>query len=421
VSLGSYWRLIRHNRNFRLLWMAQIVSELGDWFYSITIFSFLLELTGSAQMVALAFLMQVLPQCPAAPTAGVLNDRLSRKQLMILADLARAGIVFSMMFVRSRGSLWLLFVLLFLETLGFALFEPGRNAVVPNIAAAEDIPAANALGATTWSVNFAIGAALGGLVNVSLGRTAVFVLNSMSFLASAFLIQRMRFAEPHLENVTPLRAKDLFDFSPIVDGFRYIWRDSRLLATIFVKGGVGLMGANWVILPLLGRNVFPARLAGLSREQAGTLGMSLLMAARGVGAIFGAVLGGLYAGTDALRLRRTILVGFLMGAAGYVALGSAGSFAMAFLAVGVAHMGGSTAWTSSTTLIYQRTEDRFLGRVSSAEFALCMLTLAGSSFAAGRYSDMGVSIRVIAAVTGVVMVAPALVWIGARRVWKSTG
>src|SRR5579871_6781280 len=125
--------------------MAQIFSDLGDCFYSITIFSFLLELTGSAQMVALAFLMQVLPQCPAAPTAGVLNDRLSRKQLMILADLARAGIVFSMMFVRSRGSLWLLFVLLFLETLGFALFEPGRNAVVPNIAAAEDIPAANAL------------------------------------------------------------------------------------------------------------------------------------------------------------------------------------------------------------------------------------------------------------------------------------
>ena len=83
MSLGSYWRLIRHNRNFRLLWMAQIVSELGDWFYSITIFSFLLELTGSAQMVAFAFLMQVLPQCLAAPTAGVLNDRLSRKQLMI--------------------------------------------------------------------------------------------------------------------------------------------------------------------------------------------------------------------------------------------------------------------------------------------------------------------------------------------------
>ena len=59
MTLSSYWRLLRRNRNFRLLWFAQIVSELGDWFYSVAIFSFLLELTGSAQMVALAFLMAI--------------------------------------------------------------------------------------------------------------------------------------------------------------------------------------------------------------------------------------------------------------------------------------------------------------------------------------------------------------------------
>jgi len=52
VSFAAYLRLLRGNRNFRRLWGAQIVSEMGDWFYSVAIFSFLLELTGSAQMVA---------------------------------------------------------------------------------------------------------------------------------------------------------------------------------------------------------------------------------------------------------------------------------------------------------------------------------------------------------------------------------
>ncbi len=418
MSLRSYWRLIRHNRNYRLLWMAQIVSELGDWFYSITIFSFLLELTGSAQMVALAFLMQVLPQCLMAPTAGVLNDRLRRKHLMIFADLARAAIVLSMMLVRTRDTLWLLFVLLFLETVCFALFEPGRNAVVPNITAPEDIPAANALGATTWSVNFAAGAALGGLVNVSLGRTAVFVLNSLSFLASAWLIRRMRFIEPHTENHPPLQARDLVDFSPIADGVRYVARDPKLLATIFVKGGIGLLGSNWVILTVLGQNVFAVRLRGLTSQQAGTLGMSVLMAARGVGAIFGALLSGLYAGTDSSRLRRTILAAFLFAAAGYFVLGAAGGLAMALLAVGVAHMGASAAWTSSTTLLYQQTEDRFLGRVSSAEFAFSMLALAASSFTAGKLLDIGVGVRTLAVATGAVMLAPALGWLAAGRAWR---
>ena len=79
VHLLAYWRLLRDNRNFRLFWIAQIVSELGDWFYSVAIFSFLLELTGSAQMVASRSIGQVLPQCFVAPAAGVLNDRLSRK------------------------------------------------------------------------------------------------------------------------------------------------------------------------------------------------------------------------------------------------------------------------------------------------------------------------------------------------------
>ena len=54
VSVSAYWRLVAGNRNFRLLWQAQIVSEIGDWLYSIAIYSLLFELTGSAKAVATA-------------------------------------------------------------------------------------------------------------------------------------------------------------------------------------------------------------------------------------------------------------------------------------------------------------------------------------------------------------------------------
>ena len=196
MTFSSYWRLLRDNRNFRLLWFAQIVSELGDWFYSVAILSFLLELTGSAQLVASAFLTQVLPQTLIAPAAGAINDRISRKKVMIFADLARAVIVFSMLLVRSRSTLWLLFTLLLCETLCWGMFEPGRSAVIPNIVTTEELPAANALSSTTWSVNFAIGAAVGGMALVAFGRETVFVLNSLSFLGSAWLIRRMRLWDP---------------------------------------------------------------------------------------------------------------------------------------------------------------------------------------------------------------------------------
>jgi MFS family permease len=418
VTLASYWRLIRDNRNFRLIWLAQIVSELGDWFYSVAIFSFLLDLTGSAQMVSFAFMAQVLPQCIASPMAGVINDRISRKKVMIFADWARAGIVLAMMLVRSHDTLWLLFVLLFLETVCWALFEPGHRAVIPNITHGDETPVANALAAATWSVNFALGAGLGGLVDVSFGRNTVFVLNAFSFVASALLIGRMRFAEPHAENLPPLRIRDLFDFTPIAEGIRYVKRDRKLLATMLVKGGAGLMGSNWVILPVLGERVFPVRLHGLSAQQAGTLGMSTLLASRGLGAIFGAYLGGNIAGTKEDRLRRIILIAFGMGAVGYVALGTAGSLAFAVLSLVIAHAGGSAAWTGSTTLLQQRTEDRFRGRVFSAEFAFTMLVLAISSFVAGRLVDAGVGPRTVAMWTGAVMLIPAAMWAVVARSWR---
>ena len=150
MSLSSYFHVVRTNRNFRLLWMAQIVSELGDWFYSLAIYSFLLELTGSAQVVAFAFLMQVFPQVLMSPTAGILNDRLSRKKLMIFADLARSVIVLSMLLVRSGETLWLLFVLLAMETICWALFEPGSRAVIPSITSGDETAIANAIAGATW-------------------------------------------------------------------------------------------------------------------------------------------------------------------------------------------------------------------------------------------------------------------------------
>src|SRR4051794_29820156 len=215
ISLPSYVRLIRGNRNFRRLWVAQIVSEIGDWFYTLSIYTLLLQLTGHAGSIALALVLQVLPQTLAGPMAGVINDRLPRKHVMIAADLVRFVVVLAMLFVRSRSTVWLVYPLLLAETTMAAFFEPARSAVIPNISATEEVLVANTLSSATWSVNLLIGASLGGLVAAYLGRDVVFILNALSFLTSAVLITGMRFAEPHAEASARLRARDLVDFSPI--------------------------------------------------------------------------------------------------------------------------------------------------------------------------------------------------------------
>src|SRR5882672_11701763 len=94
VSFASYLRLLRGNRNFRRLWGAQVVSEIGDWFYTLAIYNLLLQFTGRAGSVALALVLQVLPQTVIGTAAGVINDRVRRKQVMIATDLGRMVIVF---------------------------------------------------------------------------------------------------------------------------------------------------------------------------------------------------------------------------------------------------------------------------------------------------------------------------------------
>src|SRR6202158_6224592 len=221
ISVGSYTQLLRGNRNFRRLWLAQIVSEIGDWFYTLSIYTLLLQLTGHAGSVALALVLQVLPQTFVGPTAGGVEDPLPRKHVMIAADIVRFGIVLAMLLVRSRSMVWLVYPLLLAETTMAAFFEPARSAVIPNIASDSEVLVANTLSSATWSVNLLIGAAVGGLVAAFFGRDVVFVLNALSFLTSAVLIRGMRFAEPPAESAAPLRPADLVESSPVGEGIRY--------------------------------------------------------------------------------------------------------------------------------------------------------------------------------------------------------
>ena len=419
VSLRAYWQLLRQNQNFRRLWLAQIVSEIGDWFYSLAIYDLLLQMTGHASSVALALVLQVLPQTLVGPIAGVVNDRIPRKHVMIAADLARAVIVFSMLLARSRSTLWLVYPLLFLESTMWAFFEPARTAVIPNVATEEDLIVANTLSSATWSFNLVVGAALGGFTLALLGNSALFVLNSLSFLVSAFFISRMRFHEPHAHPSARLRARDFYDYSAIGDGIRYVRRDPRLFVTLFVKTGLATMGVSWVLFTVMGERVFPLHWRGLAAQRSAVLGMSMLLGARGIGAVVGPLFSARWAGHSQGRLRLGILLGFLALALGYGSLGAAGSLLVACFWVTIAHCGGSTVWVFSTTLLQLNTDDKFRGRVFSAELGFSMLTLAVGAYLTGFVLDRGIAPRTVATATGLIILLPAALWALAMRLGNS--
>jgi len=416
-SVAAYWRLLRDNRNFRRLWLAQIVSELGDWFYVVAIYSLLLQFTGKAQAVGLALVLQVLPSTLVGPTAGVLNDRIRRKHVMIAADLFRMVIVACMMLVRSASMVWLVYPLLFFETVMYGFFEPARSAVIPNLVGEDQMLTANTVSSTTWSVNFAIGSALGGFVAVWFGRDAVFIVNAISFLVSALLIRGMCFEEPHADGPTPFHVRELVDFSPVAAGIRHIRADRRLLATVLLKAGIGIMGANWVIFPIMGERVFPVHMGTLDTAGGAALGMSLLMGARGVGAFIGPLSASRWAANRGTRMRAGILAGFVSGGLGYIALSRAPNLALACVAVIAAHGGSSVVWVFSTTLLQRYSDDSFRGRVFSADLGFAMLILGSAAWSGGQLIDHGLAPRALASAAGLAILLPAVAWWWAQALW----
>ncbi|HZE27361.1 MAG TPA: MFS transporter [Terriglobales bacterium] len=419
ISFASYVRILRENCNFRRLWLAQIVSEIGDWFYTLAIYSLLLKLTGHAGSVALALVLQVLPQTFVGPTAGVVNDRIRRKRVMIAADLVRVVIVLAMLMVRSRSTVWLVYPLLLLETIMAAFFEPARSSVIPNITKREDVIVANTLSSTTWSMNLVLGATLGGLVGALLGRDAVFVLNALSFLVSALLIAGMYFAEPHAEAAAPLRVRDLVDYSPVVEGVRYVRGKRNLLATLFAKAGNLVIGPSWVLFTVMGHKYFSVHWHNLDPQRGAMLGMSLLLGGRGIGALIGPLIAAPWAGQQERRLRLGIFYGYLVTALGYALIGKANNVWFACFWAAFAHCGGATVWVFSTTLLQLNTDDRFRGRVFSADLGLCMLTIAIGAYVCGALLDRGISARTLVTATGLVMLLPAALWGWATKLWKT--
>jgi MFS family permease len=412
--LSSYVSLLKHNRNFRLLYIGQTISQLGDWFNAVAVYALLLDLTGSATAVAWMMIVQFLPVAIFGPLAGVIVDRVNRRRLMIATDLVRGGLIFTLLLIRRPDQVWIAYVVMAVAVGAQAFFEPARTATIPNVTAPEDLLAANALSSATWSAMLALGASIGGLVTALAGRNVAFVVNALSFFASAFFIARTRYDATPAPAPKPEGWLALTGISDLIEGVRYVRQRSHVAALMFVKAGWGLAGGVLLLLTIFGQRVFP--LAGGSAA-----GIGVLYAARGVGAGLGPIALRWIIGQQPQRLRRTIGPAYFMVGVFYIALAWAPSLWVAALCVLCAHFGGSILWVFSTVLLQMEVPDRFRGRVFATELALVTLMSSASSYWTGRQLDRaGWSPRTLAFSLGAMFCVPGLLWLWIQSRWRDT-
>ncbi|MFN2414577.1 MAG: MFS transporter [Pyrinomonadaceae bacterium] len=412
----GYFALLRENRDFRQLWLGQVVSQLGDWFNTIALFTLVLRLTGSGRAVGLVLVARFLPSVVLGPLSGVLADRFNRRHIMIASDVARALVVLGFLFIRSPEQVWLVYLPTVLQ-LGFsAFFEPARSAALPSVVAPRDLVTANAISAVTWSAMLTLGAAVGGPVTDWFGTDAAFVIDSLTYLLSAALVWSVRLPRREPRPKTRLTLAKALGVTDTLEGLRYVRRRPRVMALLLVKSAWGLGGGILTLLPVFGEKIFRLSLgAGVGGA---ALGMSVLYAARGVGTAIGSVLMRRFYGETREQMQRTIGVSFVFAGAFYVLFGVAESFPLALLWLAVAHMGGSVLWVFSTVLLQTAVEDDFRGRVFAAELMLMTLAMAASNYATGEALDrFQISPRAVTVAIGLFFVLPGVLWLLTRRRW----
>ncbi len=410
-SSVGYIELLKRNHNFRQLWLGQIVSQLGDWFNTIALYTIILNLTGSGRDVGLLLVARFVPSFIFGPFSGVLADRFSRRSIMIVSDLLRAVTVLGFLLVRRADQLWLIYVLTVAQLALSTFFEPAKTAVIPSIVSDRELVAANAISSVTWSVMLTLGAAIGGLITGWFGTDVSFVLDALTYVLSAVLIARVRIPARKPREKSKLTVNRALGISETIEGVRYVMQRPRVLALLLVKPAWGLGGGILTLLAVFGERIFPV-------GRSAATGIGVLYAARGIGTAVGPFVARRFAGEGKTRMQATIGISFIIGGVFYIAFGSATNFALALITLGIAHTGGSILWVFSTVLLQRSVEDNFRGRVFAAELALLTLTMAASNYATGELLDrLHLSPRLLTIAIGVFFLLPALAWFLTKRWW----
>jgi len=368
-----YWRLLRTNRDFRLLYIGSLVSLGGDWFLTVALLDLVLQLTGSATLASLMLLCQTLPIFLFTPIAGHTVDRVDRRKLMILVDVLRTGACLLPLLARSVETLPFAYIGVICISIGSSYFEPASQAALPNIVKPEELGPANVLMGATWGTMLAVGAGLGGIVTARFGRDVSFIVDAISFLGSAGVLwlMRARFSEVRHDHDQQV---------PLLESARqtltYAKENPRVLALLTSKGGYGMGAGVVAMLSVFGKEVF----------QTGAFGIGLLFAVRGLGALLGPFLvRGFFKSDNAMY--RSISFAVLLFGLGYIGLGLSKTLALGAAGVFFAHLGGGAQWQTSTYGLQRETPDWIRGRVFSADYGFLTLTMSLSSIVAGVVAD----------------------------------
>lgn len=375
ILTKGYAEFFLSNPKFRRLWAASVISLLGEWFNTIALFFLILEFSGSEFLLGVLFSVRMALFAVSQPINGLLADRMSRKSLMLWANVFQIFLALSFLMVDGKEDMWWLIGMSGLMMLLHGVYVTAERAALPNIVDEDDLITANAIDSASWSTALCIGAMLGGITVSIWGTDMAFIIDSYTFLLSSLLLIPLTFEQKYDESVKGPILKTAI--SNIKLGWSRIYNDKKLLRIVFAKSSWNLAGAGLA-------GVFLVLAGGSMTGYGAAFGFGLFFFARGIGTGIGPLI------ARALfkdRSKWSGLIGILVSISGcfYFLVGITLEIYLP-LTVGLiilAHSASGGNWVLSTVLTQTWVEDEVRGRVFSIDMLILGTTAAFSTTIAG--------------------------------------
>ena len=398
--MSSLLALLRQNRNYRNLWLGQVVSETGDYFNNVAVFALVMEKSGSGMVVSGVMLARAIPAVLAGPIAGVLLDRLDRRKIMIASDLVRAVVAFGFIFTIHQPRPWLLYLLSALLMFASPFFTSGRAAILPAIATTGELHTANSLTQTTQWATLTVGTMLAGFSAASFGYRSAFLVNAISFVLSAFAIW-------NISRVGGFRAERLSGHVLVRPWHEYREGLAYMRAVPLLMG-IGMISAGWamgggaaqILFALFGEQVF----------HRGASGIGAIWGFAGIGLLIGGAIAH-FAGRRATfaGYKRAVTISYLVHGFTYMLFSQVESFAAALVCMMFSRVGMAVTSVLNNSQLLVHTPDRFRGRIFATLESLRWSMMIVSMAAAGVASQYA-SPRTIGLVAGALGSVTAIAW-----------
>jgi len=333
-------------RDFRLFWMGQLVSHIGDSMQMTAVSWLLYELTNSPFQLGLNGIFRAIPMIGLGLFGGTMADRYDRKRLLLVTQVSLIFLAFvlGLLVQTGRIQVWHIYLVTFLTAIIRTVEGPARQALFPALVPRSILANAIALNSLLWKGTVLVGPALAGVAISTVGTDGAFYANAASSLGVVWALLLMKVSLRSAGRAGPF-LRDL------KDGLRYVSSQKIILSLMVMEGTSSIFGLDPAMLTIFARDIL----------QVGASGLGLLQSARGLGAILGA---GLLVSMGGARSYGRILIfsGLLYGLS-FALFGLSPFFPLSLillLVVGAA----DAVWGATRSMILQfRTPEAMRGRV----------------------------------------------------------